>query len=110
MIQVSLFRNKTKHIVRFTVEGHADYGVAGTDIVCAAVTTAAMTAVNGLTDIAKIDMVPTVREGFLDCRLPKTLTKEERSRADLLLESMVLSLQNFEEQYGAYITILNQQE
>lgn len=105
MIKISLFRNKKRRLCGFTVSGHAGYGEKGTDIVCAAVTTAALTAVNGLTDVAHIDLTPEVREGYLSCQLPEELSEEERQAADLLLESMVLTFQNLVLQYGAYVTL-----
>ena len=105
MITVSLFRNQSRQITGFTVSGHAGYGEKGTDIVCAAVTTAAMTAVNGLTDAAGIQLTPVVREGYLACTLPEVLSETERHDADLLLESMVLTLQNLVSQYGDYVSL-----
>ncbi len=105
MITISLFRNKSHKITGFTVSGHAGFGDAGTDIVCAAVTTAVMTTVNGLSDVAKIEFTPTVREGYVACALPEQLTEKERHDADLLLESLVLTLENLAEQYVAYVTL-----
>ncbi|MBQ2696712.1 MAG: ribosomal-processing cysteine protease Prp [Clostridia bacterium] len=105
MIQIELFRNKNQNIVRFTVSGHAGFAESGADIVCASVTTAAFTAVNGLTDIIKIEAIPQVSDGFLSCRLPEDLSPEQRLLSDVLLESMVLSFLNIEEQYGDYVKI-----
>ena len=105
MITICLSKDQNQKLLGFTVSGHAGYEEKGTDIVCAAVTTAAMTAVNGLTDVANISLEPEVREGYLACTLPKNLTKAQRHDADLLLESMVLSMQNFAQQYGDYIKI-----
>ncbi|MBR5236551.1 MAG: ribosomal-processing cysteine protease Prp [Clostridia bacterium] len=105
MITISLFRNESHKITGFTVSGHAGFGDAGTDIVCAAVTTAVMTTVNGLTDVAKIELAPTVREGYVACALPKQLTEKERHDADLLLDSLVLTLENLTEQYAAFVTL-----
>ncbi len=107
MITINLFRNESRKIVRFTVSGHAGYSEQGTDIVCASVTTAAFTALNGLLDVAKIDVEFTVRDGYLDCCLPENLSEKNRSNADLLLESMVLSFQNLEEQYGKFVKLQN---
>ncbi|MBQ4518848.1 MAG: ribosomal-processing cysteine protease Prp [Clostridia bacterium] len=105
MITISLFRNKNHNIQGFTVKGHAGFGEHGTDIVCAAVTTAAMTTVNGLTDVVHISLTPEVREGYLSCCLPEKLSEEQRREADVLLESMVLTMQNLESQYGDYIRL-----
>lgn len=105
MITISLFKDQNHKVKGFTVEGHAGYGEHGTDIVCAAVTTVAMTTVNGLTDVVNISLTPEVREGYLSCRLPEKLSLTERREADVLLESMVLTLQNLVSQYGEYICL-----
>ena len=105
MITISLFRNQKQQIVRFLVEGHAGYAESGADIVCASVTTAAFTAVNGVTDVAGIEAHIEVREGYLAFKLPCDLTSQMREKADLLLESMVLSFENLAEQYGEYVAI-----
>ena len=105
MITVSLFKNKNHSIRGFTVEGHAGYGERGSDIVCASVTTVAMTTVNGLTDVVNISLMPEVREGYLACHLPEKLSEKQRREADVLLESMVLTLQNLVSQYGDYVCL-----
>ncbi len=105
MITISLFRNQKQQIVRFLVEGHAGYAESGADIVCASVTTAAFTAVNGITDVAGIKASAEVREGYLAFLLPRELSPGMREKADLLLESMVLSFENLAEQYGEYVAI-----
>ncbi len=105
MITINLLRNKSHSIQSFTISGHAGYGEQGTDIVCAAVTTAAMTAVNGLTDVANIPLEPEVREGYLNCTLPEKLSQKQRREADVLLESMVLTFENLVLQYGDYVKL-----
>ena len=105
MISVVLFRDQHNKIVRFTMKGHAGYAESGADIVCAAATTAAMTAVNGLTDVAQIAMNPKVSAGFLDCTLPSKLSDNERHDADVILESLLLTFINLAEQYPAYFSM-----
>lgn len=105
MITIILNRNKTRQITGFTVQGHSGYAEHGTDIVCAAVTTAVMTTVNGLTDVVGLPFVPQVKEGYVACRLPETMTNSQRHDADVLLLSMVLSLENIAEQYGDFVRI-----
>lgn len=105
MITIGLFLNEAQKIMSFTVKGHAGYAESGADIVCAAVTTAVMTAVNGLTDVARISADVSAEEGFVSCRLPETLSNAERHDADLLLDSMLLTLENLAAQYAAYVKI-----
>jgi len=110
MITVVVFKNKQNQIIRFTVKGHAGFAESGSDIVCAAVTTAAMTAVNGLTDVANIAMEPHVASGYVDCVLPSVLSVQERHDADVILNSMMLTFDNLAELYADYICIKTMNE
>ncbi len=75
-------------------------------MVCAIVSTASQTAVLGLEEIAKIaDFSYRIADGFLECQLPRTLTVQEREKADLLLETMVLVLKQAEEQFPSHLKI-----
>ncbi len=105
MITIKLTKNKKSQITGFTVSGHSGYSEQGTDIVCAAVTTAVMTTVNGLTDVVGLEIMPEVKEGYLSCMLPDNLSSEVRHDADILLQSMMLSLENIAEQYGEFVRI-----
>ncbi len=110
MITVVVFKNKQNQIIRFTVNGHAGFAESGSDIVCAAATVAAMTAVNGLTDVANIAMEPQVASGHIDCVLPSVLSAKQRHDADVLLNSMMLTFDNLAELYADYICIKTKTE
>jgi len=105
MITVMLFKNKQNQFVGFTMEGHAGYAEEGADIVCAAATTAAMTAVNGLTDVVGISMQPEVSSGCINCMLPVELSDNQAHDAFVILKSMELTFINLTELYGDYITM-----
>lgn len=105
MIEIDLLKNKAHSITGFTVRGHAGYAESGADIVCASVTTAVLTAANGLTDVACISAEITAEEGYLSCILPQKLTEAQRRDADLLLNSMVLTLEQLTAQYGDYVEL-----
>ena len=49
----------------FTVKGHAGAGVAGNDIVCAAVSSAAYMAANTVTEILGVQAQAQVKDGYL---------------------------------------------
>lgn len=106
MIKVTIFY-RSKNVVRsFKVEGHSGYSDKGSDIVCSAVTTAVMTAANGITDVVGINADVKACDGFLECRLPKTLNEVEEYGAKVLINSMYLTLRNIEQQYKDYIVII----
>lgn len=93
MIAVTVRRNQQGQIEGFTVQGHAGYAQRGYDIVCAAVSALTQTAVWGLRERAGLPLQVEVREGWLFCQLPPHLGREERLKADLLLETMLDGLQ-----------------
>ena len=104
MTEICVYR-KNKDIVKYSVSGHTGFGPAGEDIVCAAVSALCQAALNGLTDVVGIIAGFEVREGYLECIIPETISEPERRDADILLKTLVLSLKDLEEQYGDYITI-----
>ena len=106
MTEITIFYQKKDSIIGFSVSGHSGYSEKGSDIVCSAVTTAAMTTVNGITDIVGIKAKVKVRDGFLECILPKKLTITEEYGAKVLIDSMYLTLKNIEQQYKDYVVII----
>lgn len=104
MTNICIYR-KNKDIVKYTVSGHTGFEAAGEDIVCAAVSALATSALNGITDVVGITAGYEVREAYLECILPETLSETERYGAKVLLETLYLSLKDLEKQYREYITI-----
>lgn len=104
MTDVCVYR-QNKDIVKYTVSGHTGFGEAGEDIVCAAVSALCQATLNGLTDVVGISAGFEVRDGYLECVLPEALSENRRHEADILLNTLILSLKDLEEQYGDYITI-----
>ena len=98
-------KRKHKDIIGYTVEGHTGFGTEGEDIVCAAVSSLSTATLNGLTDVVGLTVGYEVREAYLTCILPDTMSEKEAAGAKVLLNTMYLSLKDLEEQYGKYITI-----
>lgn len=106
MIRVTIFYEKKDTISGFMAEGHSGYSERGSDIVCSAVTTAVMTAANGITDVLGLNAKVKVKDGYLKCLLPKNMNEQETYGAKILTKSMYLTLKNIEEQYSDYIVII----
>ena len=105
MTNIKIYRSKCGEIVKYLVEGHTGFGETGADIVCASVSTAALTAINGLTEVVGIPVGYEVRDGYLECILSDRLEETERYGAQVLLRSMYLTLCDLKEQYPDYISI-----
>ena len=107
MITVTVF-NKQEKIVGVQLEGHAEFGKNGRDIVCSAVSILYINLVNSLesfTDDEK-ELNGSTKINFQNVIL-KRLPSE---RAELLFQSFMLGITTIEQKYGKkYIVILNQE-
>lgn len=102
MICFKVKRSENGKIVRLEVNGHAGYAISGYDIVCAAVSTACTMTINGIEaqNLAKLTYKES--DGFLECDIP--LQREEG--ADLLLNSLMITIYEIAKQYKKYLFIL----
>lgn len=105
MTRITIFYGGRNTIRGFMLEGHTGFSERGSDIVCSAVTTTAMTAVNGLTDVVGAKAAVRVRDGFIKCILSRNITKEQARGAEVLLKSTYLTFKNIELQYRDYVVI-----
>ena len=107
MIHVIFDRNKDGSIHTFTMEGHAESGPHGQDLVCAGASAVSFGALNAIHEICDIRLHVDVRGegGFLRCRVPNNLDSSTYEKVQLLLEGLFISLKTIEEQYGEFIRI-----
>lgn len=108
MIRATVKRDEAGRIVSYECSGHAGAGVAGEDIVCAAVSVLAISTLNGLTSLAGITPLVESNEdegGHLYVELQGNLTQEQMNIAQILLENYRLGLQAVEEEYAEYLRI-----
>ncbi|MBB6451912.1 hypothetical protein HNQ94_000333 [Salirhabdus euzebyi] len=107
MIQVRISRNKKREILSFELEGHAESGPKGHDLVCAAASAVSFGAVNAVIKLCQID--PLIDQGseggYLRMELPLNMDQEVFQKAQHILEGMVVSLETIERDYSQYITI-----
>lgn len=102
MIKFKVERNAEGKIVRLDVKGHAGYAENGFDIVCAAVSTACTMTVNGIEAKKLADITYVQKDGFLECNIPD---KREEG-ADVLLDSLMITIYEIAKQYKQYLFIL----
>ena len=102
MIKFKVERNEDKKIIAFEVKGHADFAESGKDIVCAAVSTACIMTVNGIEAQKLAGITYKEKDGFLNVKIPEN--REEG--ADLLLNSLMITIYEIAKQYKKYLFIL----
>lgn len=104
MIEAVIVRENGR-IVSFYGAGHAGYAEIGSDIVCAAVSTVMQQTALGIIDYLKLDVKPTVKNGFLSINLKNVDNNGREAEVDALTESMYLMLVQIAEQYPKYVKL-----
>lgn len=102
MIYVDFLSEKDGFITGFRVAGHSEYSETGSDIVCAAVSSAVYMAINTITDVISVTPLSMrVEEGEAFFRVE--LRDEQNCRT--IFTGLRLHLQGLEEQYPEYIQV-----
>jgi len=108
MIKINVVRDKNNNIQKFTVKGHADFSEPGSDIVCAAISTLAYTAVGAMKNMVRIDDY-IENDGYMECTVPQNISDEKRKVANIILETIVLGFKQIEFSYRKYVSVLDKE-
>ena len=101
MIRITFF-SSDERLIGFHVTGHAGYAEEGSDIVCAAVSSAAYMTANTVTDVLNLDPQLTADEGDMLLRF-RTLSDAEKAAA--IMNGFRLHIEGLREQYPDYLTV-----
>ena len=100
MIQV-VFTVDSGVITGFSLSGHADFSENGSDIVCAAVSSAAYMTANTITEILSLPCSQTVDEGLMVI----SLSKQDAEKAQEILGGFLLHLDALSKEYSDFIQL-----
>ncbi|HCX65872.1 MAG TPA: ribosomal-processing cysteine protease Prp [Eubacteriaceae bacterium] len=101
------FQKEDGMIKSLLVSGHAEYDDIGKDIVCAAVSTLTIAAVNGLLEYVKLDFYYKVNEdGFLEFRIPEIYDDKQFVQTKAILETLYIGLKSIEKEYEQYVEVI----
>lgn len=99
MIKVVFFGDSP--VLGFHISGHAGYSDNGSDIVCAAVSSAAYMTANTITDIICANPIVSVSDGDLYLKLEP----DAAALCTYILQGFKLHMLSLQEQYKNYITV-----
>ena len=88
--------------MKFVISGHAGYAESGKDIVCASVSSAVQMAINGITEVVKINCEVNVYEDNIECILPPS----PRPAAWHFVSALRLKLHNLSEDFPKTINLI----
>lgn len=110
MINIGIVRDKDRFIWEITVEGHAGAGKYGSDIVCAAVSTLAYTAINALDELAGIRSY-SVEDGYIKCTVPPDIPEDKKQIVRNILDTVVIGFKQIQytPDYRKYISVLDKE-
>lgn len=98
MTTYNFTHNGTK-INSFTISGHSNFEDLGKDIVCAAVSSAALMACNTITEICNINAKITQDDGFLKLEI----NNENLEKSQQILQGLKLHLDELAKLYPQHI-------
>ncbi len=108
MIKAVFEYGKNGEVTSFTVEGHGGIGLKGrkatkgNDILCAGVSTLVQGVIVGLKYVTNANPnIETKESGLLDCKIGSPENKETKA----LLNTLIISLKNLEEQFPENLKI-----
>ena len=106
MTKVKFYKNDN-NIVGFECSGHTGYEEYGKDVLCATISGITQSTVLGLTKVLGIDIEFKRNEkvGLLKVELPKGLSGEKMLQAQVLLNTLFVSIQDLTLGYSSYISM-----
>ena len=96
-----IFHTEASRIVGFEAKGHSGYAEEGSDIVCAAVSSAAYMAANTVTDVQNLPCSVTADDGYMEMHL----SKQEAEQAQVILNGLLLHLDALCKEYPVFINL-----
>lgn len=102
MIIIEFFKGSDKVTAGFCVKGHSGMSERGTDIVCAAVSSAVYLTANTITDVLNLDPGIEVKDGFFRLIFK---TKDQALKAKVLADGLELHLKSLEEDYPKNVKV-----
>ena len=95
-------------VTGFTCKGHSGYAEAGSDIVCAAITSAVRLTECAINDVLGLEAAVKVRDkdASITLKLPSTLGQTNESTCQALLTALMVHFVQLAEEYPDYISVL----
>ena len=111
MIKAKIFRNNQNRVSGFEITGHAGYAEEGSDIICAAVSSIAYTAVGYFSEkkIGGKEPQYSEKDGYMKFKpdLESVKDSDEATAAYAVLEATFIGLKQIEYSYGKeYIKVI----
>lgn len=97
---------ESERIVGFHLKGHSGYAPEGSDIVCAAITSAVRLTECAVNDVLGLEASVKVRGDSISLKLPGSLGSTNESTCQALLTALMVYLTELHEEYPENIIVV----
>lgn len=101
MINIEFYVSADGHLLGFGINGHSGYATQGNDIVCAAVSSAAIMTANIITDVLNLETELVTDDGNMSLKI----SPFDASKCRDTLLGFKLHMLQLEEQYSKFINV-----
>lgn len=105
MIKVTFWQGAGGNLAGITVKGHAGFAPKGEDIICAAVSALAQTAVLSLKEQLAEAPEVIIEDGNLECFLPAGVSPASLEKAQVILKTIAVGLKAIADAHQGYIKV-----
>lgn len=105
MIDISIVKNKDGFVYGFEACGHSGYAEHGKDIVCAAISALAYTAVGAVSEMTKVEADWSYKDGYMLYMVHSDIAENDRSIVKTILDAIVIGFKQIELSYKGYVSI-----
>ena len=110
MTRVIIFKNKDNHITGYNISGHSGYDIKGQDIVCAAISVLAQTALMSLIEVCGIneniiEYFIDEQEGILNVDISGSMDMNIEDKSEIVLKTLEIGIKSIEKSYPEFVTL-----
>ena len=105
MIQAIFKQTEAGEFVSFEMDGHAESGPYGYDLVCAAASALSINTVNSINELADYTPIYDIDSGYLYFERLETLSDRQMDITNLLVHSLLIGLRSIEADNQAFIQV-----
>ena len=105
MIQAIFKQTENGEFVSFEMDGHAESGPFGYDIVCAASSALSINTINSIVELADYTPIYDMESGYLYFERLESLSDKQIDITNLLVHSLLIGLRSIEADNQAFIQV-----
>ncbi|MBP5426622.1 MAG: ribosomal-processing cysteine protease Prp [Clostridiales bacterium] len=105
MININIVEDEFGFVRGFEISGHSGYAPMGKDIVCAAVSALAYTAVGAIEDMCDKPLWES-SDGYMKCIITDDIVNKNKDIAKTILDTIVIGFKQIELSYGKYVRVV----